>query len=147
MCQSVSILESLFTDAEYCFVGRDLSLYACWCPFSTCVTTVGSSHCEFTSLTLVIAVLMIVVGSAGLAAYFLASNSLSDILTKRDSMRGASVHCYRDALFGVYQASSDNGTSGPQPNAAAVPIVVEKTASRETSRLLADKIPSAGGTF
>lgn len=138
MCTASTVLESLFTDADFCFVGRDLRLYACWCPFSTCV----GSRCEFTPLTMVLAVIVSIIGVAAAATYILASSALNDVQAKHDAENAIGTHHYRDVLFGVYQASSEAGHPQQQlpPPAAA---------ARETTQLLSasQKATKGGGTF
>jgi hypothetical protein len=138
MCTGSNVLESLFTDAEYCFVGRDLKLYACWCPFSTCI----ASRCEFTPLTLVVAVVFSIVGVAAAAAYILASSALSDVQSKQDAENAVGTHHYRDVLFGVYQASSEAANTSVQHQHA--PPTRETTQLLGGSQKLANK---GGGTF
>lgn len=142
MCQVSQQVQSLLTDAEFCFLGGDLRRFTCWCPISTCVQGPGGAHCEFTTLTITVALACCLVGCVAVGVYVMASSALSDIQMKRHRNEDGH-HRYRDVLFGVYHASEDHTTT---PTAAVVPTMpTEKTPL--TSGKQAAQTSSGGGTF
>jgi hypothetical protein len=125
----------LMLDSESCFLGADLAMRSCFCPLTTCTeTTTGRFQCMYTSLTVTIAVTLVVLWLSGIACYWYASWKLDDESLKPQRQHGGRVS---DVLFGVYHASSDHGDHA-HPDQAQQPT--------ELTSLVAAK-PAGHGTF
>ncbi len=116
----------LMLDSETCFAGPDLAMRTCYCPLATCMqTTSGHYQCMYTSLTIAIAVVLVVLWLSGLAVYWYASTTIDDASLK--SVRPQhKLSRVSDVLFGVYHAS-DLADLPPPPSMPPV-AASEKTA-------------------
>lgn len=124
MCIEVSSVSSFFTDAEFCFLGADLRRFSCWCPISTCgVDAYGNPTCHFTTFTIFLCIVGIVLGAAGVLTYLHAASEYHDLHMKE--VQQAGTHRYRDVLFGVYHVSNDDhlgATDGDNERKPLVPL-------------------------
>ncbi|RNF22461.1 uncharacterized protein Tco025E_03133 [Trypanosoma conorhini] len=101
MCQ-VGNKSWIFTDSESCFVGKDLRLYQCTCPISTCDVTPMGNECRFTTPFLVFCGLLFAIWLLAVVAYVHVSGL---VLEHRKSLLPDKSHFarggyYYDKLFG-----------------------------------------------
>ncbi|ORC93424.1 uncharacterized protein TM35_000013010 [Trypanosoma theileri] len=91
-----------FTDAEGCFIGRDLHLQQCVCPIATCVSTAGGHACHFTSSFLVFCGFLLIIWLIAVGAYAYMSGIIRE---HKASLRPEKSHSmnggyYFEKLFG-----------------------------------------------
>ncbi|ESL07204.1 hypothetical protein TRSC58_05112 [Trypanosoma rangeli SC58] len=101
MCQ-VGNKGWIFTDLESCFVGKDLRLYQCTCPISTCHSTPMGNACRFTTSFLVFCGVLFAIWLFALAAYVYVSGLVVEhrksLLAEKSQFARGSY--YYEKLFG-----------------------------------------------